>query len=106
MLKELKFVQGAVAAKDYVPELQHFKISGGRVEGFNGTIALSTPIDLAIEAMPKAVSFVKAIERIPDGTEVALNLTQAGRLSVKAGAFRAFVECWDVSHETPHVSPK
>lgn len=105
MLKELKFVQGAVAAKDYVPELQHFKISGGRVEGFNGMLALSTPIDLDLTAMPKAVSFVKAIERIPDNSEVALNMTQAGRLSIKGGKARFFVECWEATHATPHVAP-
>lgn len=105
MIKELKFVQGAVAAKDYVPELQHFKIANGRVEGFNGVLALSSPIDLDIEAMPKAASFVKAIAAVPDGVEVALNLTQAGRLSVKGGKFRAFVECWPSTHETPHVAP-
>jgi hypothetical protein len=106
MLKELKFVMGSVARKDYVPELQHFKISDGRVEGFNGIISLSTPIDLEIEAMPKAVQFVKAIERLPDDQECVLDLTKAGRLSVKSGRFRAYVECWEAEHETPHVTPK
>jgi hypothetical protein len=106
MLKELKFVMGSVARKDYVPELQHFKIENGRVEGFNGVIALSTPIDLDLAAMPKAVPFVKAIERLPDTQECVLDLTKAGRLSVKSGRFKAFVECWEAEHETPHVSPK
>ena len=106
MLKELKFVMGSVARKDYVPELQHFKIENGRVEGFNGVIALSTPIDLDLRAMPKAVQFVKAIERLPDEQECVLDLTKAGRLSVKSGRFKAFVECWEATHETPHVSPK
>lgn len=105
MLKELKFVQGAVAAKDYVPELQHFKIGNGRVDGFNGLIALSTPIDLDLVAMPKAVSFVKAIERLPDNSEVAINMTQTGRLSIKGGKARFFVECWEATHATPHVAP-
>ena len=106
MLRELKFVQGAVAAKDYVPELQHFKISGGRVSGYNGTIALSTPIDLDLEAMPKAGPFVKALTSLPEGYEVALNLTQSGRLSVKAGPFRAFVECWESSHPCIEFTPQ
>lgn len=106
MLKELKFVMGSVARKDYVPELQHFKIENGRVEGFNGVIALSTPIDLDLRAMPKAVQFVKAIERLPDEQECVLDLTKAGRLSVKSGRFKAFVECWEAAHETPHVTPK
>lgn len=93
MLNDLKFVQGAVASKDYVPELTHFHIGEGRIYGFNGVLAISTPTDLAVEATPKAASFVKAIERIPADEEVALNLTAAGRLGVKAGNFRAYVEC-------------
>jgi hypothetical protein len=105
MLKELKFVMGSVARKDYVPELQHFKIENGRVEGFNGVIALSTPIDLDLCAMPKAVPFVKAIERLPDTQGCVLDLTKAGRLSVRSGRFKAFVECWEATHETPHVQP-
>lgn len=105
MLKELKFVMGSVARKDYVPELQHFRIANGRVDGFNGVIALSTPIDLELVAMPKAVQFVKAIERLPDDQECVLDLTKAGRLSVKSGRFRAYVECWEAEHATPHVTP-
>jgi hypothetical protein len=31
MLDALKFVKGAVAKKDFVPELTHFRITGGRV---------------------------------------------------------------------------
>lgn len=105
MLKELKFVQGAVASKDYVPALNHFRIENGRVEGYNGDLALSTPIDLDIRAMPKGTAFVKAIERLPEGQEVAINLTQAGKLSVKAGNFKAFVECWPEGEACPRVAP-
>ena len=94
MLKELKFVQGAVASKDYVPALNHFRIENGRVEGYNGDLALSTPIDLDIRAMPKGTAFVKAIERLPEGAEVVLNLTKTGKLTVKAGAFKVHVDCW------------
>jgi hypothetical protein len=105
MLKELKFVHGAVARKDYVPALNHFRIGAGRIEGFNGTIALSSPIDLAITAMPKATSFVKAIERLPEGQEVAMNLTKAGKLTVKAGNFKVHVECWPDGDACPRVAP-
>lgn len=105
MLRELKFVQGAVASKDYVPSLQHFRIADGRIEGFNGQLRLSTPTDLQITAMPKAVSFARAIEQLPPDREVALNLTQAGRLSVKAGNFKAFVECLKDADAFPTVVP-
>lgn len=105
MLNDLKFVQGAVAKKDYVPALTHFHIGEGRIYGFNGVLAISTPTDLAVTATPKAASFVKAVERIPDDTEVVLNLTEAGRLSVKAGKFRAYVECHEDSGGVVKVAP-
>lgn len=105
MLNDLKFVQGAVAKKDYVPALTHFHIGEGRIYGFNGVLAISTPTDLAVTATPKAASFVKAVERIPDDQEVVLNLTEAGRLSVKAGKFRAYVECHADSGGIVKVAP-
>lgn len=105
MLNDLKFVQGAVAKKDFVPALTHFHIGEGRVYGFNGTMAISTPTDLAVTATPKAASFIKAVERIPDDTEVVLNLTEAGKLGVKAGRFRAYVECHADSQGVVRVEP-
>lgn len=105
MLNDLKFVQGAVAKKDFVPELTHFHIGDGRIYGFNGVLAISTPTDLAVTATPKARSFVKAVEKLPEDAEVVLNLTAAGRLSVKAGNFRVFVECHETSKEFVKVSP-
>lgn len=92
MRDALKFVQGAVAKKDFQPALTHFRIADGRVMGYNGTIALSSPINLDIVAMPKAVPFVKAIDRCEDST-TAINLTEAGYLSIKSGKFRARIEC-------------
>lgn len=105
MLNDLKFVQGAVAKKDYVPELTHFHISDGRIYGFNGVLAISTPTDLAVSATPKAASFVKAVEKLPEGAEVVLNLTAAGKLSVKAGGFRVYVECHEGSGGFVKVAP-
>lgn len=105
MLNDLKFVQGAVAKKDYVPALTHFHIGDGRIYGFNGVLAISTPTDLAVSATPKARSFVKAVERIPEDTEIVLNLTEAGRLGVKAGNFRCYVECHEDSAGVVRVEP-
>lgn len=92
MLDDLKFVKGAVARKDFVPELTHFKIAGGRIYGYNGRMALSSPIDLDLEVYPKADKFVKAIESCRDET-TKLHVTNAGRLSIKSGAFKALVSC-------------
>lgn len=105
MLNDLKFVAGAVAKKDFVPALQFFRIKDGSIRSFNGTVAISTPTDLAVTAVPKGASFIKAIENIPDGKEIVLNLTAAGRLSVKSGNFRAYVECLADEGTFPDVSP-
>lgn len=104
MLKDLKFVQGAVAKKDYQPALTHFRIKDGRVMGYNGTIALSSPIDLDLEATPQALPFVKAIERCGDTT--TLSLTPTGKLFVKSGRFKAYVECIDESEVLDSIVPE
>lgn len=102
MLSSLKFVQGAVAKKDFVPALNHFRIEGGRVKGQNGMIALSGPIDLDLSITPKAVEFTKAIQACND--TISLHLTPAGRLSIKSGRFKAFVDC--LSEPFPAVEPE
>jgi DNA polymerase III sliding clamp (beta) subunit (PCNA family) len=105
MLKELRFVQGAVAKKDFLPAMTHFAIENGTVRAYNGTLALCCPIPLDIACKPKAVPFVQAIAKCPDGSTPVLTLTATGRLSVRAGSFRALVECV-ADEETPHVLPE
>ena len=102
MLDALRFVQGAVAKKDFVPALTHFSIANGQVRGYNGTIALCSPIDLNLTASPKALPFVNAIKTCND--TIQLHLTPAGRLSVKSGKFKAFVEC--TAEPFPEVLPE
>jgi DNA polymerase III sliding clamp (beta) subunit (PCNA family) len=101
MLSELKFVQGSVAKKDYIPALTHFCIENGTVRGYNGTLALSSPIPFDIACKPRADKLVQAIRNCTD--TIALSMTPAGRLSVKSGKFKSFIEC--VEGETPHVEP-
>lgn len=101
MLEELKFVQGSVARKDFVPSLTHFSIENSTVRGYNGTIALCSPIPFDIACKPKAEPLIKAIANCVETVQLAL--TPAGRLSIKSGKFKAFVDC--VEGETPHVMP-
>jgi DNA polymerase III sliding clamp (beta) subunit (PCNA family) len=103
MLKELEFVKGAIAKKDYVPNLTHFHIQRGTVYGYNGVIALSTPIDLNLSCSPKAVPFIKAIETCKE--TVQLNMTTGGRLSIRSGAFSAFINCLEVL-DAPAIYPE
>lgn len=103
MLKELKFVQGAVARKDFVPELTHFHIKDRMVKSFNGTLALCAPIDIGFDIKPKAVQFIKAIQSCK-AEAVQLSITPTGRLSVKSGKFKALIECLDTNF--PDVVPE
>lgn len=102
MLKELKFVQGAVSKKDFIPAMTHFAIEAGTVRAYNGVIALGSPLPFDIDCKPKADALVKAIGNC--GETIALAMTTSGRLKVSSGSFKAFIEC--VQEETPHVQPE
>ena len=102
MLKELKFVQGAVSKKDFIPALTHFRIENGTVRSFNGMLALCSPIAFDLDCSPKAEPLVKAIGNCDE--TVTLSLTPTGRLSVKSGSFKALIDC--VQEATPHVTPE
>src|SRR5690606_31461165 len=103
MLDALKFVQGAVARRDFVPALTHFQIRDGYIRGFNGKIALCAPIDLDLDATPKAAPFIKAIEACRDTVE--LSLTPNGRLAIRSGSFKAYIDCLE-GEEFPNVEPE
>ena len=90
MLKALKFVQGAVAKKDFVPVLTHFEIKNGFVYGYNGEIGLCSPITVDINCTPNAKQFIKALNSCED--KVSLSLIK-NKLVVKSGLFKANVDC-------------
>src|SRR6185437_8847372 len=92
MLDALRFVASAVAKKDYILDLTHFKIKGERITGFNGIIALSSDIEVDIDTCPNATKFIAAVRACPNET-VALNMTPAGKLAIKSGKFKSFIDC-------------
>lgn len=103
MLSALKFVKGAVSKKDLVPELTHFRIKDGKVEGFNGKLSLCAPIPLDIDCCPRAEPFTRAIEACSETAQ--LHLTPARKLSIRSGKFRALVETVDLE-AFPAVEPE
>lgn len=102
MIESLKFVQGAVAKKDFVQELTHYHIENGLIKAFNGMLGLCCPIDLNLDVKPNATQFFKAIQSCKE--TATLHLTDAGRLAIKSGPFRAFVDC--IPGDFPEVLPK
>lgn len=102
MLKELKFVQGAVGKKEFIPAITHFCIENGTVRAYNGTIALCSPIACDLNCKPKAIPMVQAIAKC-DHT-ISLSMTPSGRLSIRSGSFKAFIEC--IEESQAHVQPE
>ena len=102
MLQELKFVQGGVARKSVVPALTHYRIEGGHILAFNGTLALRAPIDLDLDVTPNAGMFYRAVEAC-EGT-VTLHVTPRGKLSVASENMRVYVDCSD--EPFPSVEPE
>jgi hypothetical protein len=98
MLDAIRFVASAVARKDFVADLQHFKIKDSRITGYNGAMALSSDIDVDLDVQPKADKFLAAIKAC-QGT-IALNVTPTGKLAIKAGKFKSFIDC--LQEESPH----
>lgn len=92
MLDAIRYAAAGVAKKDYVSALTHFKIQGGRITAFNGKMSLSSDIPIDIDAIPHAASFLAAVKAAGD-EPISLHVTPAGRLAVRAGKFRAFVNC-------------
>lgn len=91
MLDSLRFVQGAVARKDIVAAFTHFRINNGMIKAHNGGLTLCAPIALDIDVMPKATTFTKALQTCTG--PIVLAMTASGRLSVKSGKFKAYIDC-------------
>lgn len=102
LLDQLKFAQGAIKKNNITPELEYYQVKDGRVVGYNGHMALSAPIDLDLEAKPKADLFYKALDAC--GETIAIDMTGAGRLHIKSGKFSAYIPC--IEKEVYEASPK
>lgn len=102
MLKELKFVQGAVATKELIPAMTHYRIEQGHVRSYNGRMCLSSPIALDIECTPNAKAMYKAISCCEEATVVSV--TPGGKLSVRSGKFRALIDT--LQGEALHPQPE
>jgi hypothetical protein len=104
MLRELKFVMGAVAKKDLVPGMTHFSIDNGRIRSYNGALALCSPIAFDIDCKPHAQQLLKAITNCNPEHVVTMSMTPAGKLRIQNGPYRALVDC--LEEPTPHVEPE
>lgn len=93
MLDALRFVQGAIAVKNFEPILSHVAIANGKIKSYNGTISLCSPIDTTMTVTPQAAPFIKAIRKCRG--QVSMAMSPSGRLAVRSGSFKAFIETLD-----------
>lgn len=85
MKDALHFVQGAVSDKDLVPVLTHFHIKDGAVQGTNGRLTLSAPLDAIGDVIVPAIPMLKALDACKQPT---VSLTEKS-LMIKDGRFSA-----------------
>jgi DNA polymerase III sliding clamp (beta) subunit (PCNA family) len=102
MLKELKFVMGALSKKDLVPSMKHFVIENGKARAFNGMVALCSPIPFDINCKPHGETLYRALENCDEA--ITLYMTPAGKLGVKSGSFRCLVPC--IEETAVHPEPE
>jgi len=95
MIETLQFVRGAVAKKDLIPVLTHFRIYDGRIQGGNGRLSIDAPCpELAgMDITVPAERFLKAVDAC-DG-EPKLKITDGGKLSITRKKFRALLPLGD-----------
>lgn len=106
LAKALEFVKGAAAKKDHVPELTHYLIRDGRITGYNGYYALSSPVGVDLEAAPSAVLFHRAVTVCGGDVELILdgNGTGDGWLRVESESVSVKIGCVPVTQwPTPAI---
>lgn len=93
LVQALAFAE-AVLKSDRDFKQKHVYIGRGQLVGFDGTLAAGHPISEDIEAVPHSGKLLKALERSDETVNVTLN--DSKRLSVKAGKFRAVIDCLEI----------
>lgn len=87
MLETLKFVRGAVATKDLIPVLRHFRISGGRIQGQNGRVCIDAPWPgPEMDEVVDALKFLRAVDACSGEPKITI---KDSWLSISRGKFRA-----------------
>lgn len=90
MLSDLNIVKGAVAKKDLSPVLKHLLIRNGWVTATNGRLTITTHIP-ELEGLDVIVPADKFIAAVNTAGSPKFKITDAGRLSISGGKFRALV---------------
>lgn len=106
--EDLKFVSHAVARKTNLDDrYSHLIIRDGVAMAYDGLIAMRTPIDTKLHIKPHAKLFAQAMDACgKDASTATLSVTPGGKLTVKAGKFKAHVPCLDNEDMVEFPTPK
>lgn len=102
MLETLKFVRAAVCRNDLQPTLQHFRIVNRTVTATNGHLTMQAPLPVDLDCAPRAAQFFKAIAACEETVSLTLD---KGRLLVRSGKFKSWVDCTD-PERFPVIAPQ
>lgn len=102
MLETLKFVRAAVCRNDLQPTLQHFRIVNRTVTATNGHLTIQAPLPVDLDCAPQAFQFFRAIAACKETISLTLD---KGRLLVRSGRFKSWVDCTD-PERFPDVQPQ
>lgn len=92
MIETLKFVGAAVCKKGNVPARLHFRIRNGAIQANNGRLAIQAPIPIDLDCCPHAGQLIAAVAACEEVISMHLD---GGRLVVRSGRFKTFVNCFD-----------
>lgn len=101
LLNALNFISVAQTEKESPNAYEnHCVLSDGYATAYNGIITAGCKIEEAFSICPHTYKLIHALEHC----QKDISITElAGRLSVKSGAFSAFVPCWE--GDRPLVTP-
>ena len=103
----LEFAKGCVTSsgKTLISELAHFVIRDGRVRGFDGLLALCSPIDSDLSCIPEGAALLKALDRLAGQEGMNVTLKESGKLELRAGKLRIYVPCLPEAPNVEDIAP-
>lgn len=101
LIEALKFIALA-QQKEGTPVQTHCVVSSGRAMAFNGIFATGHLVEDDLSACPHTIRLLDALGKC--GETLSITQLDSGRLSIKSGAFKAFIQCIPFG-EVPMIEP-
>ena len=90
LIEALQFIC-TIQKKDGDLNQTHCNINNGFIYAYNGSVSLGVPITEDLNACPHSMKLLSALKKCTE--KVSITQLNSGKLSIKSGKFRAYVEC-------------